>query len=132
MYCGVIRILRYKDTCIVVKQRGINGKISCNKDDTYIKCRKNVQIYRYNNNTLAIQFNSNRYATTKIKELSNMGVFLAPIQIGDSEQVYIFPEEFLSVVAEVVKARRKIKRELTEEQKEVLRQRIKNARKKVG
>ncbi len=121
---------KYKDTYRVFKPKDKNGKYSSNLDDTYVICYKNVQIYRYNSNTLAIQFNSNKYANNKINELYTLGVLLIILQRGDDEQVYTFPENDFSKVAEVCKAKKRIKRELTNEQKEVLRQRLNNLRRK--
>lgn len=117
-------MLKYKNDYYIIKSN------SDNKDDNYIPCRKKVQIYRYSSSLLAIQFNSNKYANAKIKELEAIGISLTRIQCGDNEQVYTFLECFLSQVSEVVKAKKRIKRYLSEEQKEELRTRLKNIRNK--
>lgn len=117
-------MIRYKHTYKVVD----NGSKE-NKQDTYIQCvplKSNIQIYRYNNTKLVVQFNSLGIANNRIKELSELGIELIPFQIGDNERTYIFNESDLTQVAEVVKARKRIKRDLTDEQREELSIRMKN------
>ena len=38
---------KYKDRYKVLRQKDKQGKYTLNKGDTYIPCRKGVQIYRY-------------------------------------------------------------------------------------
>lgn len=121
----MIIIHKYKNNYKVYIEKDIYGK-SVNKDDSYILCKNLVKIYRFNLNTLTIQFNSNRYANNRLKELSAQNIHLKPFQIGDNEQTYFFSESDFNKVAEVVKAKKRIKRYLTDEQREVLRQRMKN------
>lgn len=71
-------------------------------------------------------FLTNKYTSNRIKELSAQNVYLKPFQIGDNEQTYLFSESDFNKVAEVVKAKKRIKRNLTDEQREVLRQRMKS------
>ena len=119
-----VRILNiYKDQYIVKKQID-----SSNKDDNFVKCKKGVEIYRYNSNTLCVLFLTNKYAKLRITECSAEGLSLTPFQIGDDEQTYIFPESELNTVAKICKARVKVKKDLTEEQREVLRQRMMSIR----
>lgn len=118
-------MLKYKDDYKVVKNKDKQGNI-VNKDDTYIYCRKSVQIYRYNDNTLTVQFNTRQYTKNRIKELSELGIQLTPFQIGDNERTYTFSESDFPTIAEVVKAKKRIKRELTDEQREILSLRMKN------
>lgn len=113
-------MMKYKDTYYIVKQKNYSD----NKDDAYIKCKKNAQIYKYDADTLCIQFNSNKYSNIKLKELSELGVYLTTLQCGDDEQTYLFPECALEKLAAVVKAKKRIKRDLTDEQREVLRNRM--------
>lgn len=122
-------MLKYKDTYFIGKPKDLEGKVTSNKDDNYIRCKKNVQIFRFNSDTLAVMFLTNRYANNRLQELSDTNVQMKPFQIGDNEQVYLFPESDLSKVADVVMAKKRIKRNLTDEQREVLRERIMNARK---
>ncbi|HBY20496.1 MAG TPA: hypothetical protein DEG71_05720 [Clostridiales bacterium] len=119
-------MLKYKDTYFVVKQKDSTGKPSINKDDNYIRCKRGVQIYRYNSSTLAIQFNTNGYAKNRLKELSDIGIQFTSLQRGDDEQTYTFSESDLSEVADIVKAKKRIKRDLTDEQRNVLRERMKS------
>ncbi len=110
-------MLKYKDTYYIIKSK------TENKDDNYIPCRKSkAQIYRYSSDLLAIQFNSNGITNNRIKELTELGVQLTIIQCGDNERVYTFSEFDLNKVADIVSAKKKIKRELTDEQREIMRQ----------
>ena len=122
-------MLKYKDTYFIGKVKDSEGKVTSNKDDCYIRCKKNVHIFRYNSDTLSVMFWTNKYTNNRIKELSDVNIQLKPFQIGDNEQVYLFSESDLTKVADVVMAKKRIKRNLTEEQREVLRERIMNARK---
>jgi hypothetical protein len=118
-------MLKYKDTYFVIKNKDSKGNI-VNKDDNYIPCRKSkAQIYRYSSSLLAIQFTSNGIANSRIKKLNDTEVQLKILQCGDNEHVYIFSEYNLDKVAEVVGAKKKIKRELTNEQREELSLRMK-------
>jgi hypothetical protein len=125
-------MLKYKDKYFVTRQKDSNNKPSSNKDDTYIKCKKNnkqyIQIYRYNSDTLAVLFWSNGVANNRVKELSDQGIILKLISSGDDESIYLFSETYLANVAKVVGARERTKRELTEEQREVLRERMASIR----
>ena len=114
--------LKYKDNYYIHKEK------SDNKEDSYILCKKKVQIYRYSPSLLAVIFWSNKYANLKLKELINAGVQLTILQRGDDEQVYTFNESDFYIVADIVKAKKRIKRNLTEEQKEILRLRLQNVR----
>jgi hypothetical protein len=116
-------LLKYKDTYYIIKSK------TENKLDNYIPCRKSKgQIYRYSSSLLAIQFTSNGIAKNRIKELSEAGVQLTILQHGDNEQVYTFTEVDLDKVAEVVGAKKRVKFNLTEEQREERRTRLQNAR----
>lgn len=122
-------MLKYKDTYKVTKVKDKNNIPSSNRDDNYIPCAK-AQIYRYDFSTLVIQFYTNKYANNRIKELTAIGVQLTILQRGDDEQTYTFLETELSKVADICKAKKKRKINLTEEQKEVLRNRLENIRRK--
>jgi hypothetical protein len=74
-------------------------------------------------------FLTTQYANNRVAELQDAGVQLTLFQDGDNESVYLFPESDLSKVANIVKAKKK--KILSEEQKEVLRERILNAREKL-
>ena len=124
-------MLIYKDKYKVVKNLDSDGRF-VNHDDTYIPCRKNVQIYRYNDNTLAIQFNSKQYAKNRIKDCAEVGVKLKLFVEGDynTESVYLFNETELDKVSSIVKARTRRKLNLTEEQRNELRLRLEKMREK--
>lgn len=125
-------MLKYNDKYFVLKQKLPNGKPSPNKNDNYIQCKKNgdnyIQIYRYNKDTLAVMFWSVGVANNRIKELNEKGVDIKLFVLGDDESIYLFHEKDLKKVAKVVGARKRTKRELTEEQREELRERLRKAR----
>ena len=123
---------KYKDRYKVLRQKDTQGKYTMNKGDTYIPCRKGVQIYRYNKNTLAVSFNTAKYTISRISRLSSAGVELTLLQNGDSESAWLFPEKQLDIVAKWVFASHVKKRELTPEQKEAARQRMAYARKNLS
>jgi hypothetical protein len=121
---------KYKEDFYIYKQKDSDGNYTSNKDDNYIKAKNGIQIYRYNENTLAVQFNSTGIANNRIKELSALGVQLTSFQIGDNESTYKFSESDFPIIADIIKAKKRIKRDLTDEQKEVIKERLKNSRKK--
>lgn len=122
---------KYKGQYRVLRQRCSEGKYTSNKDDTYIPCRKGVQIYRYNADTLAVSFNTCKYASSRIGLITEQGVSVIVLQDGDAESAWLFPEKDFKTVARLVFASRIKKRELTPEQKEAARQRMEHARKKL-
>lgn len=126
---GGDNIKKYKDTYKIVQQKDLDSKSTTNKEDTYIPCAKGVQIYRYNQDTLAVSFLTSQYAKNRINDLATMGIILTKLQLGDDESTYLFPEADFGKVANVVKARKR--RQLSEEQKEKLRQRFLAVREKV-
>lgn len=125
-------MLKYNEKYFVLKQKLPNGKSSQNKDDNYIQCKKNgsnyIQIYRYNKDTLAVLFWSVGVANNRIKELNEKGVSLKLFVSGNDESIYLFPEKDLKKVAKVVGARKRTKRELTDEERDELRERLRKAR----
>lgn len=121
-------MLKYKDTYKVIKVKDKNGK-HVNLDDNYIPCqRKGVEIYRYSSDKLAIQFNSNIYAKNRIKELADIGIQLTTLQRGDNEHVYTFKESDFKKVTRICKAKRKVQRNFTDEQKQQIKERLMNAK----
>lgn len=123
-------MLKYKNNYYIYKQKDISGNYTSNKYDNFIKCKNNIFIYRFNINTLIVSFQTRGVANNRIKELSILGVNLIPFQIGDDECTYKFNESDFPNVAKVVKAKKRIKRDLTDEQREVLRERLINSRRK--
>lgn len=81
-----------------------------------------MQIYRYSDSLLAVSFLTTGYKNNRIKELKDINVKVTLFVQGDDESTYLFKEVDLDKVAEIVKARKR--RLLTEEQKEVLRNRL--------
>lgn len=119
-------MLKYKDTYFVIKNKDSNGNW-INKNDTYIQCvptKAGIQIYRYSSSLLAVQFNSVGIANNRIKELIVLGVQLTTLQCGSDERTYKFKESEFPTVADIVGARKRVKRDLTDEQREELRIRL--------
>ncbi len=130
----MINIIKYRGTYRVLMQEK-----TTNENDTYLKCKSNTHIYRYNDTMLAIQFNSNGYANNRVKDFKSKGVELQKFVQGDNESVYLFYEKDLSKVADILKPRVKgankthkitKKKELSEEQRQKLRDRMIVMRKK--
>jgi len=121
-------MLKYKDTYFIGKTKDSKGIVSSNKDDNYIRCKNGIQIYRYNKNILVVQFNTVGIANNRLKELSAIGINLTPFQIGDNEQTYTFSESILDKVADIVKARKRIKKNYTDEQKLEIKLRLEKGR----
>lgn len=72
------------------------------KDDTYIQCSKNAQIYRVNNYTLAYyrptRGNSNQFTDTLI----DLGVKGCENRSSDGDILIYFKEEYLDIVTKKV------------------------------
>lgn len=109
-----------------------------NEDDTYLKCRSNTYIYRYSEDVLAIQFSSTGYKNNRLKDFKSTGINVQPFVIGDFESVYLFYEKDIHKVVEILKpitrgankSPKQRKREITEEQRQKLRERMKQMREK--
>lgn len=117
-------MIKYRGTYKVIKEKDKNGKLSLNREDNYLLGRNKIQIYRFNNDTLCILFRSTGVANNRVKELADLGVKLIPYLMGKDEKVYKFAELDLEKVAEVVKIRKRIKRDLTEEQRNEIKERL--------
>lgn len=127
---GGEQMIKYKNEYKVIQQKDSNG-IAENKDDTYIPCRRKAQIYRYSDDTLGIMFLTTIYSNNCIAELSALNIEMTLYQDGNAESTYLFKESDLSAVAEVVQAKKRIKRNLTPEQSEVLRLRMVSMRENI-
>ena len=103
---------------------------------TFVPCRirKGAVIYRFNDNILAVYIPGSRTANRLLQEHSD--IFRA-FQMGDIEIILFFSEKDIKKAAAILKARiqgknkspkPKRKRTLTEEQKNVLRERLAKAR----
>lgn len=138
----MIIIIKYRGTYRIFMPIDNNGNTTSNNDDTYLKC-KNAEIYRYNANTLVVYFfsdNSNQFANNRIEELKENGVNLTLFQYGQFERTFKFLENQLNIVANILKPvtrgankspkvnKNKKKREYTQEQLEVLRERLQRIR----
>ena len=137
-------LIKYKGTYRVYLPKLDNGNTTPNEEDTYLKCKGNkATLHRYNEDTLKIFFTSTGYANNRVKELTETGVQLTLYQDCDGESTYLFPESDLSKVVTIltpstsganksprVNANRK-KKEYTEEEKQVLRERMLKIRKNI-
>ncbi len=121
---------KYKEDYYIFKQKDNSSNYSSNKDDNYIKCKNQIQIYRYNSNTLVVCFKSNGVANNRIKELAIQGVILTPFQIGDDERTYKFDEVHFPIVAAIIKAKKRIKLNLSDEERASRKERLTNSRRK--
>lgn len=111
-----------------------------NEDDTYIKCpQSKARIYRWNEDTLAVEFTSIRMANNRSKELEKKGVKLILRQEGDFERIYLFSESDIHKVAEILKPITKgknkspkvrAKRQISEAERDRLRKQMENIRTK--
>ena len=132
-------MIKYRGQFRVFMPLDNKGNSTENTDDTYLQSRQ-VEIYRYRSELLAIMFKSNGYCNNRLKDFNEAGVQLTILQNGDDERVYTFKESDFDKVAKilklttkgknkspVVKANKK-KRELSEEQLKVLRERLERMR----
>lgn len=111
-----------------------------NENDTYIKCPSSkARIYRWDKDTLVIEFSSIRMANNRVKELEEAGIELTLRIEGDIEREYLISESNIHKVAEVLKPivkgknkspKVRAKRKISEEEKERLRKRMEKIRDK--
>ena len=117
-----------------LQQNPKTSKYTTNEDDLYLRCKNHVHIYRFSKDKLAVQFNSNEYRNNRLRELTDLDVELELFVSGDQESVYIFDEKDLLIVASILKPIVKGKDKnpkkrtinLTDEQRQQLRERAKN------
>ena len=90
------------------------GNFTSNKDDTYVECVNNCQIYRYNDDILALYCPGNRFANKLRKLLSEFLTKDCKLEIErnlngrnslEGEQTFYFFEKYIDEVAKIVKAR---------------------------
>ena len=93
-YLGVYRIFPAVDL--------ITGKPSSNIKDNYILGKHKIQVYRYSKNKLAIYFQSNNTVNNILYQLEAMGITFSLHQEGDLESVYLFDEQHLSKIHQLV------------------------------
>lgn len=128
---------KYRGTYRVFQEVDSTGNLSANKQATYLK-HKRGEIYRWNAENLVITFNSSNTKTSFMKSILDYGIEFKQLQLGDNESSFIFNEKYLTIVAEHVNitvkgknkslrscaVKEKIKRIMTDEQKQVLRDRM--------
>lgn len=81
----------------------INGELSPNRNDTYLLGKYNIQVYRWDKNTLCIYFASNQTVNNVIPKLEELGVKLDPYLQCEGEQVFKFKEPDIEKVHSIVK-----------------------------
>lgn len=79
------------------------GKPTDNNEDTFLKCKYNSQVFRFDKNTLALLLTTGNSIKKVIPQLQELGVKLDPFVEGDGEAIYHFPEKQLDLVASIVK-----------------------------
>lgn len=98
-------MIKYRGTYRVFMP--VDFSTSCsteNEDDTYIKCPSSkARIYRWDENTLVIEFTSIRMANNRAKELEEAGIELTLRIEGDIEREYLISESDIHKVAEILK-----------------------------
>jgi len=92
-YIGTYRVFQAIDN---------DGKAK-NNDDTFLKCKYDSQIYRWDNKTLALYLTSTNTDNNVMPKLKKEGVVFTPYIEGDGEYVYFFPEEYIKKVASIMK-----------------------------
>lgn len=132
-------MIKHRGTYRVFMSIDNKGNSTENTDDTYLQSRQ-VEVYRYNSELLAIMFKSNIYCNNRLKDFNEVGVQLTILQDGDDERVYTFKESDFEKVVEILKPRtkgknkspivkaNKKKRQLSEDQLKVLRERLERMR----
>lgn len=74
-----------------------------NEDDTYLKGKYHTEIYRENNDQLAIYFPSGISSTNKVlPEFDRLGIMYNLHIDAEIEKVYTFPENQLDLVHSVL------------------------------
>lgn len=79
------------------------GRASSNDNDTYLKGKYNTEIYRYDDDTLAIYFVATNTVNNVLPKLQELGVHLTKYLEGDSESIYLFPEKDIHKVHTILK-----------------------------
>lgn len=72
-------------------------------DDLYLKCKYNVQIFRYDKNWLGVLFTSGQTVNNVLPKLKKLGVNMTKVSDGDVESIYKFPEDKIDEVASILK-----------------------------
>jgi hypothetical protein len=80
-----------------------SGKASKNTDDTYLKTKYKSQIYRYDDNTLAILFVTSKSPINILPQLKKLNINVEMLSEGDSESIYLFDEKDIKKVASILK-----------------------------
>lgn len=84
-----------------------DGNPTDNRDATYLQCRYKSQIYRFDEDTLAIDFMTTNSANIIISELRKEKIKIKKFSEGSSESTYLFSEKKIDKVAKIMKPRKK-------------------------
>ena len=83
------------------------GKADGGAGSTYLKGKNNTEVYRYNQNKLAIYFPATKSMQDRTKELREQGVKLELFVECENEYVYLFPEKDIDKVHKILKFHKK-------------------------
>ncbi len=94
-YIGIYRVFQSVDYD--------TKKSSCNSDDTFLICKNNVEIFRYDEDNLVIYFPTTNSRKKFISELKKSKIKLTLFCEGDFESTYLFNEKDMLKVCNIVK-----------------------------
>lgn len=125
---------KYRDIYAFRYERCSEGKIY-NREDNFLSCRSKGKVFRISNDTLKfVGFKKIRIKKVdkKTGEVIDYTDLIIDVYDTDEEREITFKEENLEKLEGLFKIRKKIKRELTEDQREALRVRFAEVRKKMN
>lgn len=71
-------------------------------EEFYLKCKNNVEIFRYNKKELGILFPARNTLNKMLPILKKKKIKVKKISEGDSESIYAFKEKDLSEIAKIL------------------------------
>ncbi len=96
-------MLNYIGTYRVFQQLNLSTqKPSSNDNDTYLKCKNNLQIYRHDKDNLAIYLPTTNIQNKYLPELNKL-IKLDLLSEGDFEATYLFKESDLEKITYLIK-----------------------------
>jgi len=112
LFYGIIRVAKevtdtqkYLGKYYIFHEVDYDGKPIDNKNATYLEGKYKSQLYRWNAHTIAIDFYTTNSRNIIVPLVKKVGVKLKKYSEGDSESTYLFPEDDIKKVCEVVKPR---------------------------
>jgi len=101
----VIYTLKYIGKYYIFHEVDCDGKPIDNKNATYLEGKYKSQLYRWDTHTIAIDFYTTSSRNIIVPLVKKAGVRLKKYSEGDSESTYLFPEDDINKVCEIVKPR---------------------------